>query len=128
MKALSVQQPWASLIVHGHKSIEFRSWATRHRGPLLICSSARPRIILDDGTALPCGQALAVVDVVDCRPFGKRGDLTKACMDGQGSKLADLEGQAWVLENIRVIEPFPVKGKLNLFEVSHPSLTEYEVG
>lgn len=36
MKALSIRQPWAWLIVNGHKDIENRSWPTRYRGPVLI--------------------------------------------------------------------------------------------
>lgn len=36
MKALSLWQPWASLMVHGMKRIETRGWYMRHRGPLLI--------------------------------------------------------------------------------------------
>ena len=46
MKALSIRQPWAELIVHGllrkrtqdrvHKDIENRTWRSAHRGPLLI--------------------------------------------------------------------------------------------
>lgn len=36
MKALSVRQPWAWLIVEGHKNIENRDWPTKHRGNLLI--------------------------------------------------------------------------------------------
>lgn len=35
-KALTLHQPWASLIATGHKSIETRSWSTRYRGPLFI--------------------------------------------------------------------------------------------
>jgi hypothetical protein len=42
MKALSIKQPWAWLIVAGHKLIENRSWSTRYRGPLLIHASMRP--------------------------------------------------------------------------------------
>lgn len=34
--ALSVRQPWASLIVAGIKTVENRSWYTNHRGLLLI--------------------------------------------------------------------------------------------
>ena len=36
MKALSLTQPWATLVVIGAKRIETRSWGTTHRGPLLI--------------------------------------------------------------------------------------------
>lgn len=40
MKVLSLLQPWASLVVLGHKEIETRSWNTKYRGPLLIHASA----------------------------------------------------------------------------------------
>ncbi len=33
---LSIRQPWAWLIVQGHKPIENRTWATSYRGPILI--------------------------------------------------------------------------------------------
>lgn len=36
MKALSLWQPWASLVAIGAKGIETRSWATGYRGPLAI--------------------------------------------------------------------------------------------
>lgn len=36
MKALSIRQPWAWLIVNGHKPVENRTWPTPHRGDLLI--------------------------------------------------------------------------------------------
>lgn len=36
MKCLSLWQPWASLLVHGKKQVETRSWPIVHRGPLLI--------------------------------------------------------------------------------------------
>lgn len=36
MKCLSLQQPWATLVAIGAKSIETRSWSTPYRGPLAI--------------------------------------------------------------------------------------------
>jgi hypothetical protein len=39
MKALSLTQPWATLVVIGAKHYETRSWATGHRGPLAIHAS-----------------------------------------------------------------------------------------
>ena len=39
MKALSLWQPWASLIVHGEKDVENRTWPTRFRGRLVIHAS-----------------------------------------------------------------------------------------
>lgn len=40
MKAISLLQPWASLVVMGAKKIETRSWNTKYRGELLIHASA----------------------------------------------------------------------------------------
>jgi hypothetical protein len=34
--ALSLKQPWATLLVHGRKSIEVRSWPTPRRGRIFI--------------------------------------------------------------------------------------------
>lgn len=39
MKALSIRQPWAWLIVNGFKDIENRSWDTKYRGAVLIHAS-----------------------------------------------------------------------------------------
>lgn len=36
MKALSLTQPWATLVALGEKRIETRSWRTDYRGPLAI--------------------------------------------------------------------------------------------
>src|SRR5437879_2723833 len=34
--ALSLKQPWATLLVYGHKTIEVRRWPTARRGRVLI--------------------------------------------------------------------------------------------
>lgn len=104
MKALSVRQPWASLIADGKKTLEIRSWSTRYRGDLLICASAKPH------GDLPTGQALAVVSVTACRPM-KPDDKGAACCEFRKGHFA------WELLNVRRVDPFPVKGKLSLFEV-----------
>lgn len=41
MKALTIRQPWASLIALGVKTIETRSWSTSYRGPLAIHAAKR---------------------------------------------------------------------------------------
>jgi hypothetical protein len=107
MKALSVRQPWANLIAAGDKSIETRRWATDHRGPLLIVSSKVPRIE-------PAGYAIAIANLVDCRPMTERDEPDACCPAYPGAF-------AWVLEDIRKIEPFPVKGRLGIFEAELPA-------
>lgn len=40
-KALSIKQPWASLIAHGIKDIENRTWRTNFRGRIYIHASGQ---------------------------------------------------------------------------------------
>lgn len=42
MKALSIKQPFASLIAHGIKDIENRTWKTKYRGRIYIHASGTP--------------------------------------------------------------------------------------
>ena len=94
------------MIARGEKTIEVRSWSTKYRGKLLICAGAKPHG--DD----PTGVAVAVVDLVECRPFAP-GDESAACA-------ADPGDFAWLLINARPIEPVPVKGALGIFVVEVP--------
>jgi activating signal cointegrator 1 len=41
IKAISLYEPYASLIRTGAKKIETRSWETSYRGPLLICAAKK---------------------------------------------------------------------------------------
>lgn len=41
LRALTVRQPWAWAIAHGHKTIENRTWLTRDYGHLAIHAAAR---------------------------------------------------------------------------------------
>ncbi len=36
MKAISIHQPWASIIALGEKHYETRNWKPQHRGPIII--------------------------------------------------------------------------------------------
>ena len=42
MKAITIKQPWASLIVAGIKDIENRTWKTSFRGRVLIHAAKTP--------------------------------------------------------------------------------------
>lgn len=41
MRALTIWQPWASLVACGAKIYETRSWATKYRGPIAIHAAKR---------------------------------------------------------------------------------------
>ena len=79
LRALSIRQPWAWLVVNGYKDIENRSWRTNHRGPLLIHASNNRTLTTPENLAaikkkyrvrLPndfdFGGIVGMVDVVDC--------------------------------------------------------------
>lgn len=45
MKAITIKQPWASLICAGIKDIENRTWPTKFRGRVLVhCSASKPKM------------------------------------------------------------------------------------
>jgi hypothetical protein len=95
LKALVVRSPWCFDIATGKKPIEYRSWPTKHRGPLAICAAKRK----DSGVFAGC--AIATVELVDCIEVGEK----------------DFE---WVLAKPRVIAAVPVAGRLGLFDVTIP--------
>lgn len=106
MKALSVRPWWATAILLGAKTVECRTWQTGHRGDLLVCSSARKEA---GGIA---GHAVCVVELESIEPF-TAADVDDACM----CEMPDRPSFAWRLGNLRYIEPFPVKGRLHLFDM-----------
>ena len=107
MKALSVKQPWASMIASGKKTIELRSWQTRYRGRLMICASKNP------DTPPPVGCALAIVTLVYCKRATQADENAARCKVRVGRDFA------WVFSNIGRINPWPVKGGQKLFNVPY---------
>jgi len=103
VKALSVQEPWLSMIVSGRKTIETRSFPTKYRGTLLLCGSKKVKGIY-------AGVAACLVDLVDCQPMMPEDRIPACC---------DLYPRAysWFLENVRKVEPVPIKGTLGIFDV-----------
>ena len=51
MKAITLWQPWASLLACGAKQYETRSWATSYRGPIAIHAGVKPAHELDGMTS-----------------------------------------------------------------------------
>ena len=128
IKALSIREPWATAIAEGGKTIETRSWSTPYRGPLLICASkafdehALP--VAAEGAGLPVeqvragltprlGKAIAIANLIDCRPMAPADEEAALCGCGPGLF-------AWVLTDVQPIPHFPVKGKLGLFDARLP--------
>jgi hypothetical protein len=71
VKIISIRQPWASLIVHGSKNIENRSWPTKYRGPLLVHASLNVdhetcRKHGFDPSKLQIGGIVGATEIADC--------------------------------------------------------------
>lgn len=129
MKALSVHQPWAGLLALGTKTIETRTYKTAHRGPVVICSTRKDSmpyrhiIVLsglwdpDKNFPEPCavlGHALAIADLVDCRPMTD-DDIEPAVSERYHG------AWAWVFENAQQYIPLPVRGQQRLWELDVPT-------
>jgi ASCH domain len=73
--AITVRQPWASMIITGVKTTEYRSWRTSHRGLLYIHAGlAYDDSTPDwDGPPLIYGAILGHVELV--RVTGRPGDF-----------------------------------------------------
>jgi len=135
MKALTICQPYAALIVRGEKLVENREWPTNYRGRLLI-HAGKSRQWLDDE---------------DEREFAKRGDpLAFGAVVGE-AMLADVlhidhiqNGNydakypwlrehmhahgtwCWVLQDVqRYAHPVPWKGAQGLWDFPDDVLTHY---
>jgi hypothetical protein len=159
MKAITILQPWASLIACGAKKIETRGWATKYRGEIAIHAGKQwemyrreityrepfhsalwPNMTKDElalngygrTNLLPVGAVIAIADLVDCVRID-------GCVNGQMGPFevpvykAELENgktirgnefmfgdysigrYAWILENVKPIEPVPARGQQGLW-------------
>lgn len=141
MKALSLTQPWATLIAIGAKRYETRSWKTSFRGTIAIAASKRypidafrfsrdyPARQTLGNVAIPIGCIVAIADISQIYPTGSLFSTTSL------PDAAEHEEEfgnyapgrfAWKLDNVRKLRvPVLCKGALSLWEV--PSDVEAEV-
>ncbi len=118
LPALSIHQPYASLVIQELKSIETRKWQVCHRGPLVIVST---RVHFNE---YPVKQALGIVDLVDCRPM-KDEEWEAACCEPYDGAIG------WHLGNVREFrreERFEVRGMPGLFKLDVPEWICERVG
>ncbi len=75
MKALSIRQPFASLIIEGLKDREHRTWNTKFRGRFIVHASKNPDIKFMEEygfkkTAFTYGVILGTVELYDTEDYG----------------------------------------------------------
>lgn len=85
IRTLTLWQPWASLVALGVKTIETRSWSTRHRGPLYIHAAARHptfddmRVVASNLDAWNAWMAAGLVRNVGVMHTGPLGAIVARC-------------------------------------------------
>ena len=121
MKALSLKQPYAELIVSGKKTIETRTWNTKFRGTFLIHASSKPnetRMLELKFNELQTSCIVGQAEIVDVKEYNNLSewnkDNDKHCAP---LKVWDKKRYGYILKNAKRIKPIPCKGKLNFFEV-----------
>lgn len=141
MKALSLWQPWASLMMTPRKRFETRSWATSYRGPLLIHAAKTKKgfedmdqllgaVLFEEGLAVfPMGGLLGIVELKNC--ITTEGPTTRAMLRTRLTE--EIVGNygpgrfAWETELIHVFkQPIPFKGKQGLFLVPDDILPAWD--
>lgn len=119
--ALSVRQPWASLIVLGLKTVEIRSWPTNYRGCLFIHATKT----LDERgmkrfqiESPPTGALIGTVELIRVERFTESTweELADAHLD-IGPFSPGL--YAWHMANPMLLpEPVPYRGDRGLFQIT----------
>jgi hypothetical protein len=120
MKALSLHQPWAELILLGRKTIETRTWRTAHRGPFAIRAAFQVETeVCDlygiDPGSLVTSALVGTAEIVEMIEFdaasweATRGEHLVPDPDPRGRV-------GWRLANPRrLAKPIPLRGLPGLF-------------
>lgn len=128
MKALTISQPFASLIMSGEKFVENRTWETKHRGILLIHAGRGTQYLTKSELQhYPHGCILGAMDLRACVHINEirrasRVDESLPELSAKAVKQLDhhrhTEGPfCWCLSGgLRFDTPIPWKGGQGLWE------------
>jgi hypothetical protein len=134
MRALSIHQPWAELIMLGRKRYELRTWKTGFRGQIAVHASFGMDHRLDDyegarQAGLPIeklerGAIVGTVELVDCTPFAR--SMANEMLANRAHFSGWLQNLwAWELQRPeRLRDPVPYRGRQGLFRI--PDLVQYD--
>ena len=124
MKALSVRQPWAFLIVNGYKPVENRQWWTQYRGPVLIhaakgmtrfeyedCADLVAAVAKNNGISIP----MPAFEQLERGGIVGKADLVNCVSDSDSLWFTGKFG--FVMANAVPLPFTPYKGQLGFFDV-----------
>ncbi|TOP64317.1 hypothetical protein CGH11_25460 [Vibrio parahaemolyticus] len=115
LKALSVVQPWGSLIAKGTKSLEIRSWSPEKLPVKDVALVQNNERLTADGQEDPNGIVVAIIDVVGCRAWERSDCENSGCDESEFE-----EGWlAWEITNVRELNrPIPAIAKRGFYELT----------
>ncbi len=119
--ALSIRQPWAWLIVNGHKDIENRTWATSFRGRLLIHAGKVPDK-WSEADYVTCEEEYGIAVPRDLPLGGIVGEARVInCVEKSDSRW--FTGPfGFLLRDQKVLTFVPLRGRLGFFNVDPETL------
>ena len=116
MKTLTINQPFATLIVEGLKEYEFRTWKTNYRGEILIHAGKGV-----DKKAMKKYEYLGLEYPIDdnARKILKEKNsiIYSNIIDNK-----DWNGYGFKLENVEKLENIEACGKLSFWEFDYPQI------
>lgn len=132
--AITLHQPWASLIAAGKKHYETRSWGTDYRGTIAIHAAKKLHeeqslvsFLNLHHNQIPLGAVIAIAELTDCILMDEDFILKQSSLE-QYFGLWEPGRYAWKLENVRAIEPIPATGKQGLWKWSSDSWNPDDFG
>lgn len=128
MKAITIKQPFATLIAEGLKEYEFRTWKTKFTGEILIhAGKSADKKAMERFKHLnldyPLGCIIAKASITDCIYVDDKlkKELAKKDPLVYYGIINDLNwnGYGFKLDNIKKINPININGKLSLWDYSY---------
>ena len=121
MKALTIKQPWANLIIEGIKKYEFRTWKTNYRGKILIHAGLSFEQKYSNkfkhyNFEYIKGAIIGEAEIIDCilvdEQFNDKLQKENSLVYGNNHT----GSYAWKLDNVKKYKnPIYIKGKLGLW-------------
>ena len=126
MKALSLRQPWATLVIQGKKTLELRAWTVNYRGRLAIHASqtydpAACRALGVTPETVTTGAVLGTVELtaifeLDEAAYQER--QAQHLASGYFSKKPEETLYGWEIANpVELPQAIPFPGRMGLFNV-----------
>lgn len=126
MKALSIKQPWAWLIVNGHKSVENRDWDTRFRGEFYVHAGKAfdkagyqwvrvyfPEIDMPSEPMFERGGIVGKARIINTISYSEQRLLTKK------DKPWFFGDYGFILDEAQPLPFMPLKGQLGFFNAEY---------